>query len=396
MRRNDDAVLAHIDSRWHSDFRKFVDTGEASDAFIEYMDTNEDCQRALELSLAAESASLKKLAQSLPSPSPEPDVSQRGGALVRLANRAMASARPFALTAAAAALLIALAAGIVAWGIGSVAQQDEHRLLDLRKQHAAVVARNDALRNENAQLRVQFARLSTTYRDMAATSQQAMLTQAQPNQSLSPDRVAKLTRDLLAVRESEAIYHNQVEDLNSERDKVAQTLSVAHAESAALKEKITSLSSERDKLAQALSAEQAENANLSDERDRATHDLYTTQATLQAYVAARPITYRATLKRIDRVREITQGQLEVGAHIKEDGRVDQTQVIDPDAGALLNVRAVAALRNAKFEPALTCTVQCTPQSTWEKVTFTAEGFAHVKGAQPASATATGPGAPPPG
>lgn len=47
-------ILWLIEQKWHSDLLKFIETGEASDEFLDYMDSNPDAQRAVGLVISAQ------------------------------------------------------------------------------------------------------------------------------------------------------------------------------------------------------------------------------------------------------------------------------------------------------------------------------------------------------
>lgn len=42
-------ILWLVEQKWHSDFLKFAETGEASNEFLDYLDSNSDAQRAVGL-----------------------------------------------------------------------------------------------------------------------------------------------------------------------------------------------------------------------------------------------------------------------------------------------------------------------------------------------------------
>ena len=41
--------LKLIPAKYHSEFIKLTETGEASDEFLDFVDSNEDCQKALDI-----------------------------------------------------------------------------------------------------------------------------------------------------------------------------------------------------------------------------------------------------------------------------------------------------------------------------------------------------------
>lgn len=58
-------LLADIDPAWRLDFVRFVETGEASEEFCDYMDSDEKCQQAIERLLGAHSELLTPLVMEL-------------------------------------------------------------------------------------------------------------------------------------------------------------------------------------------------------------------------------------------------------------------------------------------------------------------------------------------
>ena len=63
-------ALALVDPKWARDFVSFVETGEASDEFIAFLDTSKECQRAVDMVLEQESGKVARVAQLLREPSP--------------------------------------------------------------------------------------------------------------------------------------------------------------------------------------------------------------------------------------------------------------------------------------------------------------------------------------
>ena len=63
-------ALALVDPKWARDFVSFVETGEASDEFIAFLDTNKECQRAVDMVLEQESGKVARVAQLLREPAP--------------------------------------------------------------------------------------------------------------------------------------------------------------------------------------------------------------------------------------------------------------------------------------------------------------------------------------
>jgi len=61
-------ALALVDAKWARDFVSFVETGEASDEFIAFLDTSKECQRAVDMVLEQESGKVARVAQLLREP----------------------------------------------------------------------------------------------------------------------------------------------------------------------------------------------------------------------------------------------------------------------------------------------------------------------------------------
>jgi hypothetical protein len=47
-------LLPQIDARWHAAFVRFIETGEASASFLNYLDSDARCQKVMERLLAAQ------------------------------------------------------------------------------------------------------------------------------------------------------------------------------------------------------------------------------------------------------------------------------------------------------------------------------------------------------
>ena len=58
-------ALKKIDPRWIGEFQKFVEKGEASDGFFEYLDSSADCQAAVDMVLERKSRGLERVADFL-------------------------------------------------------------------------------------------------------------------------------------------------------------------------------------------------------------------------------------------------------------------------------------------------------------------------------------------
>jgi uncharacterized protein YdbL (DUF1318 family) len=61
-------VWALVSAEWHDEFRHFVDTGQASNEFLAYLDEDADCQAAVDLVIDAQAEAFQKLAEVLRAP----------------------------------------------------------------------------------------------------------------------------------------------------------------------------------------------------------------------------------------------------------------------------------------------------------------------------------------
>lgn len=62
---NLETVLQQIEPQWRKEFRRFVDTGDASDEFLAYLDNSEEGKRAVEVAFNAQADALTGLADAL-------------------------------------------------------------------------------------------------------------------------------------------------------------------------------------------------------------------------------------------------------------------------------------------------------------------------------------------
>lgn len=60
----------HLPPRWREDFERFVETGEASDLFLEYLDEDETGQATVEAAFSAQASAFDRLAAHLQQPEP--------------------------------------------------------------------------------------------------------------------------------------------------------------------------------------------------------------------------------------------------------------------------------------------------------------------------------------
>ncbi len=58
-------LLENVDDQWRSEFVRFVETGEADDAFLTYLDENEGAQTAVEGAFKRQAAKFEELATEL-------------------------------------------------------------------------------------------------------------------------------------------------------------------------------------------------------------------------------------------------------------------------------------------------------------------------------------------
>ncbi|MBI2062409.1 MAG: DUF2384 domain-containing protein [Candidatus Yanofskybacteria bacterium] len=58
-------VLWLVEQKWHPDFLKFIETGEASNEFLNCLDSNSDAQRAVELVMTAQARALEYIGKVL-------------------------------------------------------------------------------------------------------------------------------------------------------------------------------------------------------------------------------------------------------------------------------------------------------------------------------------------
>ena len=65
--------LGNVDRRWHSEFLHFVETGEAGDDFLQYLNHDKGGQEAVEMAFNAQAAAFEGLAEELKS-SPQAEV----------------------------------------------------------------------------------------------------------------------------------------------------------------------------------------------------------------------------------------------------------------------------------------------------------------------------------
>jgi hypothetical protein len=65
-------LIAKVAPEWRAAFVRFVDTGEADDAFLNHLDQDKSTQEAVEIAFNAQAEALEGLAQALREPGPVP------------------------------------------------------------------------------------------------------------------------------------------------------------------------------------------------------------------------------------------------------------------------------------------------------------------------------------
>lgn len=58
-------LLGNVDRRWHSEFLHFIETGEAGDDFLQYLNHDKGGQEAVEMAFNAQAAAFEGLAEEL-------------------------------------------------------------------------------------------------------------------------------------------------------------------------------------------------------------------------------------------------------------------------------------------------------------------------------------------
>src|SRR5712664_146200 len=61
-------LLKNVDSKWHGDFLRFVETGEAGEQFLDYLNHDEGGQQAVEVAFNAQAQAFQGLAEELRNP----------------------------------------------------------------------------------------------------------------------------------------------------------------------------------------------------------------------------------------------------------------------------------------------------------------------------------------
>jgi len=58
-------LFAPIDERWHPELLRFIDTGDASEEFLNFLDSDAECQRVVELALVIVGKDFERSARQL-------------------------------------------------------------------------------------------------------------------------------------------------------------------------------------------------------------------------------------------------------------------------------------------------------------------------------------------
>lgn len=58
-------LLTHIKPEWQDSFLRFIDTGEASDKFLEYLELDDEAQKAVEIAFKTQARAFEELAGEL-------------------------------------------------------------------------------------------------------------------------------------------------------------------------------------------------------------------------------------------------------------------------------------------------------------------------------------------
>lgn len=75
-------LLASVEPRWHQEFLKFIDTGDASEEFLTYMDQDPSCQAAVETAFSEQAAAFEELSRDLRTAVPDAALAQAQSSLL--------------------------------------------------------------------------------------------------------------------------------------------------------------------------------------------------------------------------------------------------------------------------------------------------------------------------
>ena len=80
-----DDLLQNVESRWHEYFLRFIETGEAGDEFLDYLNRDKGGQQAVEMAFNAQAAAFEGLAEELKKGPVEPATPPEVAASARMA-----------------------------------------------------------------------------------------------------------------------------------------------------------------------------------------------------------------------------------------------------------------------------------------------------------------------
>lgn len=69
-----ETILTRIQPQWKGEFVRFVETGEAGEGFLKYLDDDSDAQQAVEMAFQAQASAFENLAEELKKTPPEKEV----------------------------------------------------------------------------------------------------------------------------------------------------------------------------------------------------------------------------------------------------------------------------------------------------------------------------------
>ncbi len=69
-----ETLLTHIQPQWKGEFIRFVETGEASEGFLDYLDQDPNAQQSVEMAFKAQASAFENLAEELKKTQTEKEV----------------------------------------------------------------------------------------------------------------------------------------------------------------------------------------------------------------------------------------------------------------------------------------------------------------------------------
>jgi uncharacterized protein YdbL (DUF1318 family) len=66
-----ETLMTHVQPQWKGEFIRFVETGEAGEGFLNYLDHDSDAQQAVEKAFKAQASAFENLAEELKKTPPE-------------------------------------------------------------------------------------------------------------------------------------------------------------------------------------------------------------------------------------------------------------------------------------------------------------------------------------